>query len=495
MSRLGLILNEIINYNNLRSDVLNLNDLNKINDDLKQKDNQHCLITKINERTIKSIESWTTHGLPNIIRSKNIVLKIIWSILFLIGVGLTIYCLIKTVTEYLEYSVTTEVRSINVNEIEFPTITICNSNQVSTEYGLNYYKSVFKKIDFDIDDQFKQDPTTNWYLMSIDNIVPAKYFYEIPIIERRNLTLPIEIMFDSAYLDDTLFTAEDFQWIFNPIYGNCYIFNPNGNVKFVKSYKQNEMLYRQNQLNMVFVLKHPEMIDKYGFDKSLFVSFNEVKSNPFIGFKNLIELPVGSMHKIRLEKSVFNKYPKPYSNCDFVVDDDVNFPAGFDAKYYNQIKSAGYHYSQSLCISFCKIDLIGKDCTLRISSLNAPNNVNNFCPNKNLTVRDELPFSEFFENKQIDEKCEKMCPLECNTIEYQVVSTPGFIKTINLQENYSDYIRLSIYYNSFSYLNYKESPTISIYNLISNIGGVLGLLLGIFNLVFSIFTFLFINYF
>ena len=75
--------------------------------------------------------------------------------------------------------------------------------------------------------------------------------------------------------------------------------------------------------------------------------------------------------------------------------------------------------------------------------------------------------------------CLKECPLECNTIEYQVVSTPGFIKTFNLEEDFSNYIRLSIYYNSFSYINYKESPTISIYSLISNIGGVLGLLLGI----------------
>ena len=480
MSRLGLVLKEIRDYN-LRNADNGLNDSNtvKLNNDVKNKNKSNNFKSKILEKTMDSMETWTTHGLPNIIRSKNIVLKIVWFILFLMSVGLTCYCLFKTVIEYLEFSVTTEVRSINVNEIEFPTITICNSNQVSTEYGLNYYKSVFNKTGIDIDYLYNLDPTTNWYLNFIDRIVPARLFYEIPIIERRNLTLPIEEMIDSVVLDDTIFLAEDFQWIFNPIYGNCYIFNPNGNVKFVKSYKQNEILYRQNQLNMVFVLKHPEMIEKYGYNKSLFISFNEVKSNPFIGFKNLIELPVGTMNKIRLEKSVFNKYPKPYSNCDFVVDNDANFPVGFNAKYYNQIKSAGYYYSQSLCISFCKIDLIGDDCTLRISSLNAPNNVNNFCPNKNLSVRDELPFTEFFENEQVDQKCEKMCPLECNTIEYQVVSTPGFIKTFNLEEDFSNYIRLSIYYNSFSYINYKESPTISIYSLISNIGGVLGLLLGI----------------
>ena len=35
-----------------------------------------------------------------------------------------------------------------------------------------------------------------------------------------------------------------------------------------------------------------------------------------------------------------------------------------------------------------------------------------------------------------------------------------------------------LYFDSVSYLNYEESPSISVYNLISNIGGLIGLLLG-----------------
>ena len=209
MSRLGLVLKEIRDYN-LRNADNGLNDSNtvKLNNDVKNKNKSNNFKSKILEKTMDSMETWTTHGLPNIIRSKNIVLKIVWFILFLMSVGLTCYRLFKTVIEYLEFSVTTEVRSINVNEIEFPTITICNSNQVSTEYGLNYYKSVFNKTGIDIDYLYNFDPTTNWYLNFINRIVPARLFYEIPIIERRNLTLPIEEMIDSVVLDDTLFLVD-----------------------------------------------------------------------------------------------------------------------------------------------------------------------------------------------------------------------------------------------------------------------------------------------
>ena len=34
----------------------------------------------------------TMHGLPNIIRSENVVMKVIWILLFIGGIGCSIYC-------------------------------------------------------------------------------------------------------------------------------------------------------------------------------------------------------------------------------------------------------------------------------------------------------------------------------------------------------------------------------------------------------------------
>jgi hypothetical protein len=63
---------------------------------------------------------------------------------------------------------------------------------------------------------------------------------------------------------------------------------------------------------------------------------------------------------------------------------DLIFPLEFKRKYFDQIKQAGYEYSQSICISFCQLDKIGSNCTFRASSINAPNNMDNFCPNNDL---------------------------------------------------------------------------------------------------------------
>ena len=116
----------------------NNNNNNNKNDDEINKTKRNFLSKKIKNETSKSIESWTLHGLPNILRSKYILIKFFWFILFLAAFSLSIYFLINTINEYLQFNVTTVVRSINVDEIDYPVITICNRRYISNEKGYDY---------------------------------------------------------------------------------------------------------------------------------------------------------------------------------------------------------------------------------------------------------------------------------------------------------------------------------------------------------------------
>jgi hypothetical protein len=172
----------------------------------------------------------------------------------------------------------------------------------------------------------------------------------------------------------------------------------------------------------------------------------------------------------------------------------------YDRKYFDQIKQAGYEYSQSLCISFCQLDKIGSNCTFRASSINAPNNMDNFCPNKELSVlndtwgRSVKLYLEYFNNKQIDQDLSmNQCPLECKTEKYDKFLTSSQIKSMFFL-NETNSLVLNIAFDSLSYLNYEESPSISVYNLISNIGGVICLLLGMSLLsIFEVFEMVILN--
>ena len=198
------------------------------------------------------------------------------------------------------------------------------------------------------------------------------------------------------------------------------------------------------------------------------------KSNPFKEQKNLFKISIQDKEvEIKITKSIFNKQKKPYSNCDFVEDDDDGnfvYPSLFDRKYYDQIKQAGYDYSHSMCISFCQLDKIGNNCSLRASSINAPNNLDINCPHYNIYDLLDYNFisdwyAQYFINEEVDKECKAMCPIECVSENFDLFLTR--IKQRNMSD---DSIlggsRVALYFDSVSYLNYEESPSISVNNLI-----------------------------
>jgi hypothetical protein len=93
----------------------------------------------------------------------------------------------------------------------------------------------------------------------------------------------------------------------------------------------------------------------------------------------------------------------------------------------------------------------------------------------------------------ITNKCSKLCPRECETIKYDVDIYINKFSQMNIDYvKYHDNITnknvdsviennlliLKIFYGSLSYMSYKEWPTMSLFGLISNLGGILGLFLG-----------------
>jgi hypothetical protein len=86
-------------------------------------------------------------------------------------------------------------------------------------------------------------------------------------------------------------------------------------------------------------------------------------------------------------------------------------------------------------------------------------------------------YKDYFENAKVDQECAKKCPLECNKVKYHVYSRQVSYTELNGK---NDSLKLRIYYEDLNYLNYEETPTMNDYSLVSNMGGVIGLLLGIF---------------
>jgi hypothetical protein len=81
------------------------------------------------------------------------------------------------------------------------------------------------------------------------------------------------------------------------------------------------------------------------------------------------------------------------------------------------------------------------------------------------------------------EYCLKLCPSECNFIEYETKLVPNYQLTDTAKFNGKDNIdemnvSVNIYYENLEYTRIEEIALMGPLDFLSNIGGILGIFLG-----------------
>jgi hypothetical protein len=203
-----------------------------------------------------------------------------------------------------------------------------------------------------------------------------------------------------------------------------------------------------------------------------------------------IDIPTGSSTSVKLKRSLFEKLPVPYSDCQDL--------ANFDSVLYRAILDQNLTYRQEDCFDLClqksNIEKCGC-CNLYFPCLFNKE----FCLNPTQVACVYQTYKNFI-NSNVNDLCSSMCPIECESMEIDVTTSSSAFPTRSFYEFYKDnkyfkdkfqnetitydmlkenILELNIYYDTFKYINTEQSPVSTIIDLISNIGGTLGLLIGI----------------
>ena len=88
----------------------------------------------IKDSTKELILTSTFQGLPNLIRTKRLFFKVIWFISLLVSSSACVYYETKTILDYFDYEVMTNIETINEPNAQFPTISICNQFNKDFEF-------------------------------------------------------------------------------------------------------------------------------------------------------------------------------------------------------------------------------------------------------------------------------------------------------------------------------------------------------------------------
>jgi hypothetical protein len=186
---------------------------------------------------------------------------------------------------------------------------------------------------------------------------------------------------------------------------------------------------------------------------------------------------------IAIQRTFVSKQADPYSDCKYL--------SNFDSVLYKNFKDSGESYRQIDCFDLCLQKKIIETCSCY--DLRYPQLFNYQVSCSSVEKYDcSNSVTNIFRQNQIDDECLANCALECDTVNYDfTLSSSSYpsrqafnlfssqLNNVSYETIKSRTLELNIYYAELSYTKISESPQTSIIDLFSNIGGTMGLYVGV----------------
>jgi hypothetical protein len=439
------------------------------------------------------IEESTSHGLPRIIKSKYLILKVLWAIAFLGGIAAATYYLINTLVTYFQYQPVVQVTRIDEYPTIFPAVTICNLIPFVNLSFVKNQTSLFNQESFD---SFDLD---YYFVEAQENL--KRQIANLSINDQKstgfqlNKETLISCNFNKAICDSSYFTS-----YFNYDYGNCYTFNGGDNNNDVLN---TTLIGSKYGLTLEILTGDPsiQLLPETN-NGLLLVVHNQTKTLvPSIELNNGIFIPTGYSSFVSVSREFRSKLPSPYSNCITDLTTNQNF-GSILTDYMSQSNIT--MYDQSSCVRLCYQTVVQNLCDCYDPKYPSLGNITTKCLNFYqveciLNVTNNI----FLNGNDYQNICGFDCPIACDSVEYSLSTSMSsypsqyyvealvkkkYLKNfdttnrssrdlLNDVKNYL--VRVKINYNQLGYSFTQEQELFDVFSLVSNVGGQFGLFLGL----------------
>jgi len=351
----------------------------------------------------------TIHGIPRVLKSKSLTIKLIWILCFFISTSYCIILVIEAVNIFLDYEAVTNINTYSdASSNTFPAITFCNLNQFQNENSLNLVRKYAN-------------------LSSLYNYQKSIFLFNELFESNDSYKKSISNSFNETLIKCTIksnkCSSYQFEWFFHLVYGNCFRFNT-GREEFGEKKIDLEKLSRtgyQNGLRIELftgnTLFMPSFIETMGFH--VFINNQSAAITLSEGF----DIATNTETNIGITKVFTKKLPSPYSNCygNLVNIDD------FDSEPYRALISSQKTYNQNQCFDLCYqlYKSIG-ECGCYNAGFYRFNSTVSCSTSKTTILCNQAKWEDFL-NYDLNEQYSQYCPLECESIKYQVISLQKII--------------------------------------------------------------------
>jgi hypothetical protein len=402
--------------------------------------NERANKLKLVKQRIKLILSASSaNGLPNIVNARNLFFRTMWLIFFIFSTLAGSYYTIDSVLNYLKFNVVTTIKVINEQQSPFPTISFCSHPKFNA---------------------------------SIENII-------------------LSLRFEKDY--ETRYQAV-FEEFIDTTYGKCFRYNSGKNILGQSIQIMNTTTTGlSNHLRMAFYLDMTEQTD---FAELLLNIYNS--SSPPLDLENDgFWLKPGSWNYFSVDRVFTEQQGQPYNDClkdlntfkmnKTIIDHIMYSKETYSQKNCNQLCSYLFALEESNCGCNSTLDNFKRDCSSGIYFGQEKNENISSCVAKYL---------KRFRRQKVELCFKYYCPLECDSMSFSINNyleqfpVSGLIGTeTRLDYNLTSfktyeqinrhYIVLFVYYRKLEYTLISQEPKTETFDFISNIGGILGLFLGV----------------
>jgi hypothetical protein len=436
--------------------------------------------------------------LPNFYKSDYFHIKFVWLFLTLVAISWCSWLMSKTIIDYLNYDVITKTEVKYQTLMIFPTITFCHANPYTTDYSRQHLDSLIDWSDPDIPKDFMINYLINY---NITNNLTDKYLFGKKIDEL--------IITCSFGLEECNLT-EDFEHYYDFELGNCYRFNSGINMNG----KKVELKYVNGLFGnldvQVWIGAAENNYNYFSYTNGLIVFIGNKSDNSLLS--NGINVSPGYETKISLERLTIIKKSQPYSYCV----ENLNKIDSYDSLTYKksiqQRPNKTYNFMD--CYLLCMQKKFGDKCgcQMKYIDLYYYKEMRLCYLNETLRKKDNECFYKNLKSFLKDSKtylkvCD--CPLECEYNFYKYFNSfaefptrnylPYLINTSLVQSMFKNnndqrfindsletfdlirksVARIQINYQDMMQTFITEYPKTSPTDLVSSLGGILGLFMGL----------------
>ena len=430
-------------------------------------------------------------GLSNIVRADSRIHQLVWFLFYIISSLFTVYLFTESILIYVRYQVNANVRQNSLTQLDFPKITFCNQNPLSSDYFLDLYKKANVSLD---KVQYRMVQKLENYMKETS----GRYF---TLAEKQNMTDFEGLVISCMFRNKPCNLKEDFISIFDSYYLNCVRFN-SGIDSLGRSMGSKKVYAANDELSIEFYIGLPNQITSFYDDKRLFVWIHDFSTQlnrlPEDGLTFTAGFDVFVKGTPYIYKQ-FNQWPFAYSECTVHEDNRLLKPLE-NTSIFDRVYAENITYSRARCLSFCYQELVVQKCGCISYWPNVTIAGYDYCLiGQKAKCSFDFYYGDFIMNDFIDKNCLDRCPAECVTLgistqlAFKQYPHASYLETtlktnpmlINKYANQTDFksnlaqsvLKLTIRYESLTYKETVEEPRMSWKSLLGKLGGDLHIFL------------------